>query len=269
PPSFDSQEYWNDRFTSNPNPFEWLGSSDALDPYLTTALRNISDLEQPEILHIGCGTSLLSYHLRKYVRNSEQVHNVDYSEVAIEIGKKKEAEMFAITGNDTANSSTMRWSSINLLDHSSLLQAFQPSTYSIVVEKSTSDSISCADDVDVPLPYHIITSSNASFVSGQEQVSKLVHPLHILAVHLALVTKPGGRWIALSYSMDRYPFLDSSASDTIADDSELPNPSRLWKLVGKFEMEPEIQISGADASQAHKPKVLHWVYVLERTNVEL
>lgn len=274
PLSFDSQEYWNSRFTSNPDPFEWLASSDALDPYLAAALNSIRDPE-PSILHVGCGTSLLSYHLRKHVLKPEQIHNVDYSDVAIEIGQKKEAEIVNSASGSTTNSSKMRWTSANLLDYSSFSQACQPSAYALVVEKSTSDSISCADDVDIPLPYYIHTSSDDSLDSRTEKTHKSVHPLHLMAVHLALVTKPGGRWVSLSYSTDRYPFLDTSASDKDlppGSNDGLPDPNRLWKIVGRYNVEPLLSENTTDKSEpglTHKPKVLHWVYVMERTNLEL
>ncbi|CAI6248958.1 unnamed protein product [Periconia digitata] len=164
--------------------------------------------------------------------------------------------MSGFTNNATSNPSAMRWSCVDLLSHSSVLLACQPSTYSLVIEKSTSDSISCADDVQVALPYCINVPQDAVPVPGVKQTQRSVHPLHLVAIHLALVTKPGGRWISLSYSDNRYPFLDESGlensisdpmptqnskdmtSRRIVDDrtlaaagNELPNPSRLWKLV--------------------------------------
>jgi hypothetical protein len=304
PPSFGSRQYWDDRFTSNSNPFEWLEAPTSLDPFLVDALRETAD-QTPEILHIGCGTSLLSYHLRAHVQHPNQIHNLDYSEVAVQVGKKRELEIFnaeqkisqevdkkctssdqsdsgnAILKNhvnkDTSNginemesvgtSSTayMRWSSANLLSHASLLNACKPSTYSVIVDKSTSDSIACSDDIYVPLPYPVSASRHTS--SQISWSTEPVHPIHILAIHLALVAKPKARWIALSYSNERFPFLDrtldegtapssmaelaselastelggfdSELDDDLDDipqdmiDKGLPDPKALWKLVGK------------------------------------
>ena len=304
PPSFGSRQYWDDRFTSNSNPFEWLETPTSLDPFLIDALREIAD-QTPEILHIGCGTSLLSYHLRAHVQHPNQIHNLDYSEVAVQVGKNRELEIFnaehnisqeadkkgtlsddsdsekAILkdhttknissgvgeedSNGTSSTAYMRWSSANLLFHSSLLNACKPSTYSIIVDKSTSDSIACADDVYVPLPYPVSASRHTS--SQISWSTEPVHPVHILAIHLALVAKPKARWIALSYSNERFPFLERTLDEGTAPssmaklaselasaeldgfDSELdddldnipqdminkglPDPNTLWRLVGK------------------------------------
>jgi hypothetical protein len=304
PPSFGSRQYWDNRFTSNSNPFEWLEAPTSLDPFLVDALKETTD-QTPEILHIGCGTSLLSYHLRAHVQHPNQIHNLDYSEVAVQVGKNRELEIFNVeqkvseevseegtssdesdnekaTHKDCANKNTskgvkemesngtfstayMRWSSANLLSHLSLLNACKPSTYSVIVDKSTSDSIACADDVYVPLPYPVSASRHTSpqvFWSNEP-----VHPIHVLAIHLAVVAKAKARWIALSYSNERFPFLDrtldeGTASSSMAElaselasaeldgfdgeldddlddipqdmiDSGLPDPNTLWKLVGK------------------------------------
>lgn len=304
PPSFGSRQYWDDRFTSNSNPFEWLEAPTSLDPFLIDVLSETTD-QTPEILHIGCGTSLLSYHLRAHVQHPNQIHNLDYSEVAIQVGKKRELEIFNAEQNisqgvdregtssdesdnekailnDQANKTTskgveevesngassiacMRWSSANLLSHSSLLNACRPSTYSVIVDKSTSDSIACADDIYVPLPYPVCVSHHAS--SQISWSTEPVHPIHILAIDLALVAKPKARWIALSYSNDRFPFLDCTLDegtvpnsiaelaselasaeldgfdDELDDDLDdipkdmidkgLPDPKTLWRPVGK------------------------------------
>ncbi|KAF1956228.1 hypothetical protein CC80DRAFT_593699 [Byssothecium circinans] len=329
PPSFGSMDYWNNRFTSNSNPFEWLEAPNALDPFLVAALDEAKDPE-PQILHIGCGTSLLSYHLRAHVEKPQQVHNLDYSEVAIKIGRKREAELLrdvdirrvsTTNANEGEKASVMRWSSANLLDHTSLLKACKPSAYSVIVDKSTSDCIACSDDVYVPLPYHITTSSRSTKPSRTTTSSEPIHPLHILAIHLAFIAKPGAKWIACSYSMDRFPFLkppvqepalepvfgeskvvnapstasatnsgsgdsngyqnpedDVDLDDDLDDipssitDAGLPDPRTLWRLHGKYEIEPppaESPERTSDGRVVHRPKVLHWVYVLERTDVEL
>jgi hypothetical protein len=346
PPSFGSQEYWDKRFTANPTPFEWLEAPTVLDPYIVHALRE-TGLSDPQLLHIGCGTSLLSYQLRAHVREPGQVHNLDYSDVAIKLGQKREVEIStaetpasgvnAQQRNPTMNgtsvkprqgtvelpntsasspSSYMRWSSANLLDHTSLLQVCQTSAYSIVVDKSTSDSIACSDDLYVPLPYHVMATSAESTETVVTESPEPLHPLHVMAVHLALVTKPGGRWISLSYSMDRYPFLQQPASEsangssqptqstaTVSQASQHPNlnagdeaesdgeanldgnldcipdkrinegfpdPNTLWTLVGKFDIEPQLTPEASDGNgTTHRPKVPHWIYLLERTNAPL
>jgi len=346
PPSFGAQEYWDQRFRSNPNPFEWLEAPTSLDPYIVDALKASDDTE-PQLLHIGCGTSLLSYHLRAHVRNPEHIHNVDYSKVAIQAGKKREKDIFnanaqepadSVRNHDTiyggtgtkANTETsgafkrnsslpdtvgvqseayMKWSSANLLDYKSLLGVCQPSKYSLVIDKSTSDSIACSDDLYVPLPYHITTSSKRLSGIALAESSEPIHPLHIMAIHLALIVKPRARWISLSYSADRYPFLHDAWSHhrpltveqtatstlgsnsisregservnmTLDDDLDsiprnmitsglFPNPSALWKLIGKYSVEAPMPSEASGDDGVHRPKVMHWVYILERTEVPL
>ena len=318
PPSFGEQDYWNKRFTSNPEPFEWLEAPTALDLHITEALK-ASDERHPQLLHIGCGTSLLSFHLRAHVDKPEQIHNLDYSSVAVEVGRKREADIFKAEApatearngfldevgvkssqhdqpepNDTTEVApaqpVMKWSSANLLDHASLLEACRPSTYSVIVDKSTTDSIACSDDLYVPLPYHLVTSPMFSSKTTLTESSEPLHPVHIMAVHLALVTKPRGRWIALSYSADRYPFLQlqsgnascNEAGDKAVRDDDLddipeevikggfPDPSTLWRLVGRYEVEPQAPPEDLNNNAlTHRPKVSHWIYVLERTDVPI
>ncbi|KAF2197496.1 hypothetical protein GQ43DRAFT_466372 [Delitschia confertaspora ATCC 74209] len=325
PPAFGSQAYWDNRFTYNPSPFEWLEPPKILDAHLVAALEACRD-ENPQILHIGCGTSLLSFHLRAHVNRPSQIHNLDYSEVAIEVGKKREQEVFrdeqsrkrsheafedqdqdsepaespdikkrqtnsrAASLSPSASpslsnqrspklpTSHMHWSFADLLSPSSLLSVCQPSTYSLIVDKSTSDSISCADDIVVPLPYPFYTPTSNPPPSKTHLISREpVHPLHVLAIHLALVIKPGGRWIALSYSEDRFPFLRPRHEDSgDCDDVEaipnehlehgLPDPGGLWKLERKDVI--EVQEKQKDGS-THRPKIQHFVYVLVRTEMPL
>jgi hypothetical protein len=329
-PSFGSQDYWNTRFTANSNPFEWLEAPTVLDPYLLDAL-NVTADPDPQLLHVGCGTSLLSYHLRAHVKNPAQIHNVDYSEVAIEIGSKREVDIYsgdsvirpakgadapeygsqgilpmdfssaggrveeaskALQGTlDEPASSSMRWSAVNLLDPTSLLKACPPSSYTLIVDKSTCDSIACSDDLYIPLPYPITTLTNAASSASVTDSSEPLHPLHVMAVHLALLAKPKARWVSLSYSMDRFPFLPATAQaeEILAKSSEpeldlddipekiiesgFPNPARLWNLIGKYAIEtsPSVEASTGKKASAtiHRPKVMHYIYILERTSLEL
>ena len=50
-----------------------------------------------------------------------------------------------------------------------------------------------------------------------------------------------------------------------------PNPSALWKLIEKYQVEPTNTQPSDEHSEpeiTHRPKVLNWVYVLERTDVD-
>ncbi|KAF2832918.1 hypothetical protein CC86DRAFT_441628 [Ophiobolus disseminans] len=275
PPSYGSQEYWNKRFTTEPEPFEWLEAPDVLDPFLRDAIDR-SDDPNPALLHIGCGTSMLSYHLRTIVQEPNRIHNLDYSDVAIDLGRKRETELC----NDerfedqqcgcSATSECMRWDAVDILDHQSLLGACKPGAYSVIIDKSTSDCIACCDQVHIRLPYAVDAWSESPTNMDLRRSPEPVHPLHILAVHLALISKPRARWIALSYSGDRFPFIDGLYSSR-PHLPGFPDTGTLWKLLDKREMqsekEPTVDVNGDRV--IHRAKTSHWMYALERTEMPL
>ncbi|KAJ4987963.1 hypothetical protein SVAN01_06538 [Stagonosporopsis vannaccii] len=265
-PEFGSQDYWNQRFTTSTSPFDWLSAPEALDPLVTEALSAL-DKDEPQILHVGCGSSLLSQHLKTHVKSPKQVHNVDYSSVVIDAEQKRELEVEG--GNEGACG---RWDAVDLLDHASLVKTCGHGIYSVIVDKSTSDAISCADDVVCRLPYAVnlnrrIASDGQVDIESKEMP---VYPLQLMAVHLALVAKPGAKWISLSYTSDRYPFLEGSPTTTEEDgtsDSGIPDPRLLWTVIGKHQIDAKEE--GTDSGVTHRPKVHHWVYALERTTTPL
>jgi len=275
PPAFGSQSYWNERFTSNNDPFEWLESPAALDPYIIAALSTAKE-EKPELLHIGCGTSLLSYHLRSHVDDPEQIHNLDYSDVAIELGKKREHDIYknqdqykSVPGENRG--AHMRWDAVDLLDYKSVLRTCKRAAYSVILDKSTSDSIACGDDINVPLPYPIAVRSYESLHLDSTEPLEPLHPVVVTAVNLALVAKPGARWLVLSYSSERFDFLDAAGSDLVPRDIAFPHPNQLWRVVEKREVDDvDWQVRNEKRDEVtHRPKVCNFVYVLERTDVPL
>ncbi|OCL02513.1 hypothetical protein AOQ84DRAFT_180145 [Glonium stellatum] len=330
PPPFASVDYWNARFRSNPTAFDWLQPASILDAPLIAALLDCP-IQKPGILHVGCGTSLLSYHLREHVETPGQIHNVDFSEEVIELGKKQERDIFKAPNregegqiksksedNDTAiqnediaeanvtmkthvdagecdNKATppsrsssqtkstseitprpfMRWDTANLLSLSSILSVCKTSSYYLIVDKSCSDSIACAEDVFISLPYPLTFLYPSPYAPSNLLTPIPIHPLHILALHLGLVTQPGGRWITFSYSNSRFPFLPSSPldsedlEDAIPDELLMhgfPDPAELWTLERKEAVEAPPE-GGTEV--VHRPKVSHWLYVLVRTEREL
>ena len=267
PPSYGSQEYWNDRFSAETEPSEWLEAPETLDSFSRDALNSSKDVD-PEVLHVGCGTSLLSHHLRTMVPDPARIHNLDYSNTAIKLGRERERNL---CNDDRASGISMRWDAVDLLNHTSLLSACKPGAYSVIVDKSTSDCIACADDVYIPLPYPVGRHGDLTHDLDLRQSPDPIHPLHIMAVHLALVTKPGARWITLSYSNDRFPFVDGLYSSR-PHLSGFPETGTLWKILDKRQVEKEkedLSNSSSSESVVHRPKTYNWVYVLERTEVLL
>ncbi|KAH7054605.1 hypothetical protein B0J12DRAFT_658266 [Macrophomina phaseolina] len=242
PPPFARSDYWNERFTKNPSAFDWLLPANCLDGPIIEAIQ-ASHTPYPRLLHIGCGTSILSLHLRYHVEDPRQIHNTDFSHVAIELGAKWEREVFesdakaqeasesgngsekapklnsapspeksgeesmSISSDSLGHPPRMRWSTLDLLSLPSIRAISEKETYDIIVDKSTCDAISCGDDVRVPLPYPLLPTDAASNAEGEMSMVH-IHPLHILGLHLASLVPAGGRWIALSYSGHRFPFFE-------------------------------------------------------------
>lgn len=259
-PSFGSHDYWDRRFTTNTAPFDWLTAPQALDPFISAALASTTE-PQPHILHIGCGSSVLSAHLKTHVGHARQVHNVDYSQVVIAAEREREMQVSKGEGEGEA---CARWDAVDVLDCGALLDVCKPGEYAVIVDKSTSDAVSCADDVVCTLPYAVSTAAQDAVVDVQPR-QRAVHALHLMAVHLALVAKPGARWIALSYTAERYPFLAHGA-DTA--DAGIPDPSLLWTVVGQHQIEAD-EMAEDKSGVTHRPKVYHYAYMLERSSTPL
>ncbi|KAH8698181.1 hypothetical protein GQ44DRAFT_633196, partial [Phaeosphaeriaceae sp. PMI808] len=202
---------------------------------------------------------------------------LNYSEIAIDLGRKREKEFHdeeRRKGMHTASSNSsnfMHLDAVDLLDHKSFLNTCKSGTYSAIIDKSTSDSIACLDEICVQLPHHVDVRSDNSVNLDLRQPPQLIHPLHVMAVHLALVTKPGGRWIALSYSNNRFPFVDGLYSSR-PHITGFPDTGTLWRLQDKGEVESADEKTASrpgDSSVTHRPRVRNWVYELERTEIPL
>lgn len=248
-PSFGDLEYWNTRFTKEDN-FEWLADFAVLEPWLKQA---IAERFQPQILHIGCGSSALSLQLRQLVDSPQQIHNVDYSDVVIEKNRQREYELLCSTG---AGSELCRWSTLDLLSVSQISEFGGPE-YDMIIDKSTSDAISCAADVSVRLPYCFNTSSPDSHSRSTEAT---IYPLDALAIHLAYLARSGCSWVVLSYSASRFSHMRDEDGT-----KGLPRPSELWTL----EKHEKIEQPPDPNDAVHRPPVMHHLYVLRRTDVRL
>jgi EEF1A lysine methyltransferase 4 len=265
PPSFGSKDYWEQRFNNDPMAFDWLAPSEALDDAIKDAIEAFGG-HRPTVLHIGCGTSDLSLRLRSHF-DPQFITNLDFALGAIEIGRNAEIM------DSTASEGHMRWAVGDLLDLSFVeselrLNERKRHPYDIVIDKSTSDSISCAEDVLVRLPY--------SFNDGMPDylTTAKIPPINVLAVHLAALTPPSnGRWISFSFSDDRFPFLQAQWRDQPDEepldeqgDEAFPDPARLWRLEKKKAVPAPEQPSGhVQASPVYRPAIYHWLYVLLRT----
>ncbi|KAF2461121.1 hypothetical protein BDY21DRAFT_403397 [Lineolata rhizophorae] len=286
PPPFADREYWNKRFAAHPLPFDWLLPSNTLIPVIAppavsappATLVTVSRQQQPppSILHIGCGNSDLSFRLRVLVERPEHVCNVDFAEEAVRWGRMMEEKIFSESnengvaehggaGNGPATPS-MLWTTADLLSYPSLSSACAPSApYALIVDKSTSDSIACGEDIPIELPYTL--SSTSAPATSTPAAARYVHPLHLLAVHLAALTAPGSRWVALSYSRSRFPFFeyadatpDEEIDDVLGEPAATAPGTPPGTRAGGWEGEGMV---------VHRPKIYHYLYVMVRTEKEV
>ena len=138
----------------------------------------------------------------------------------------------------------------------------------VVVDKSTSDAVSCAEDVvydgqetlsGTPRDAHPLI---ADLVQRSTQKKLELHPLEVLAVHLASAVEPGGIWIALSYSSDRFPFLKKH--DEVAG---LLDVGLFWEVERIEPVSTGAEKEEAATRTVYTPEVSNYLYILRRTNV--
>jgi hypothetical protein len=298
PPAYGTQDYWESRFKANTETYDWLEHASLLDSEIVEALK-ASDDPSPKILHIGCGTSMLSIHLRAFVKDPRQIQHIDFSAEAIEWGRKLEKDTFNFdwdedvplsTGTETYTEARailqlhkavpmMKWTQTSLLSLESVISTCELGGYQVIVDKSCCDAIACASWVKIPLPFflrmEVPLGDEASEQSSSKEDEYSIYPVNLLAIHLALVARPGARWIALSYSNDRWPFFpnESNPESTAADqalpkellDKGFPDPAKLWSLSKKERVMEDKTDAGEDKLESRG----HWIYVFERTDVEL
>lgn len=249
-----------------------------------------------ELLHIGCGSSMLSVWLRRFT-HPPLVVNTDYSIKGIEVGKRMEREYLksfkAEMGAEGEEPETS-WDTLDLLNTPDILRHFherQNKPYDLIVDKSTADAIACG--VDVPITVRN-PSSRPSSPSGSPQELK-VQPTISLALHLAYLTHPNSRWLAISYSAERFDFLDpqevrevdvdvdaGGEAGSDSDSTTIPetfNPARFWELEKKVTVPVPVRYNGRqeggengrekekerERETVHRPEEVVYVYVMRRT----
>ncbi len=286
---FHKAEYWEERFTKNGSTFDWLLPPEVLDKPVLEALATLPG--PVRIHHIGCGTSTLPLRLRQFVEDPQQIHNTDFSQQAIEIGQKLENDALAQNDNTSEASAsalvhpedkthvaqslrTMRWSKLDLLSSDQIVSMGRP--YHITIDKSTCDSISCGEDVSIVLPYPLQPAhSQTSFAPLRHGIQAKVHPIHLLALHMAYLTPCGGFWIALSYSDHRFPYWPPYPKSTDEGlllqeivDAGFAHPGSLWRLQSHDKLDaPQTERKGDHV--VHEPRITHNLYVMVRTDVAI
>lgn len=230
---YSSQTYWSSRF-ENEQSFEWLTPSFALIPHITRALDDLG-ANSLKIIHIGCGNSELSLDLRHLVEGrlgapNAKVINIDYAAPALDRMRAAELARFGDTH--------MRWEVLDLLDWTTTSQLLSEPERAVIVDKSCADAIACGPDVRAPL------------LAGG---TRAVHPMEVLALHLAALVAPGSIWLAVSYSSTRFEFLASQ-------EGEKPRASDFWQL----ERRERITAQTESLGNVHAPEIYHTLFVLKR-----
>jgi len=289
PPEYHLQSFWDERFGTESH-FEWLGDGqDTLLPPLRSYMRAQLDSDPgrppPPVLHIGAGTSSLSDRVREAYRDAfgddvdeGVIVNVDFSETAVQKGVETEMARRREGGGHGmrwVRADVLRWDDLAPLAKSSREGPSEKSDgatggpFELVLDKSTSDAISCGE--------HVVFSSSAD--AGCHPVLRRrlatsspalhIHPVDLLALHLAALVRPGGLWMTLSFSSNRFPFLGVAEDDTNGGNDRGAtdtDPACYWTLE---ELMPVEAPSGHDRPGVHTPIIHHYVYVLKRTETEM
>lgn len=120
---YGKTEYWDERYTRDPEPFDWYqrwsGVRDIIGEYLKS--------KSASILNVGCGNSRLSEEM--YEDGYTQIMNVDYSLVAIKAMQEKYREKAG-----------MQFVQMDLR-----AMEFPEGAYNVVIDKGTLDSVLCGE----------------------------------------------------------------------------------------------------------------------------
>ncbi|PIL31813.1 hypothetical protein GSI_06517 [Ganoderma sinense ZZ0214-1] len=271
PPDYEMQSYWNARF-ENESHFEWLGDgSDTIIPHLRThllSLRVPSPSRPARLLHIGAGTSSLSERIRELYHNiygpqvdEQAIVNVDFAETLVAREREKEATLargWLGTGMQWICADALKWKELEAALHWSK----EERAFDLIVDKSTSDAISCAQDISYSSPDLSLHPVLKELLAAQEGQKLSVPPVQLLAIHLASLVCPGGLWVALTFSSTRFSFLSSLEPG----DNALPSHAAIYWDVEKIValdaptgMDPEGGVYG--------PVVQHYVFLIRRKDI--
>ncbi|KAI0727824.1 hypothetical protein C8Q72DRAFT_838103 [Fomitopsis betulina] len=278
PSDYHLRSFWEQRFTEEEH-FEWLGDGQAtLIPRLRAFLHTESTPAQerpsgsgqpPRTLHIGAGNSAMSKHIHDAYEEfyGEQhlaesvVVNLDFSDVAVANGRQTEASTPGAHGWGPrwVQADVLQWNDMAPLamgrDRKEGVGDEEP--FAIVLDKSTSDAIACGEDV-------VLTGSSTQChptIRDSIKSEVKVEAVHLLALNLATLVRPGGVWIVLSYSSNRVSFLKTGNSQD--GESSILNPRVYWSLEEHSAIDAP---TGQSQAGVFAPPVQHHVYVLRRSS---
>ncbi|KAI0077468.1 hypothetical protein K474DRAFT_1090789 [Panus rudis PR-1116 ss-1] len=232
PPAYHSEPYWDERFKKEEH-FEWLGDgSDTIVPVLRKYLEQYTSNppkttnedagpsvipSPPKLLHIGVGTSTLHEQLRGVYEEvfagrpggsellKDVIVNTDFSEQAVEKGRQASVGQSMVCWEQV---DLLRWGSLEELKRKELARIRnselegnvggkegEPGPYNIVIDKSTSDAISCGEDLKFrdgddtsKMGMHPNIASMLSKTPSHQFL--VLEPVELLAIHLASLWRP-------------------------------------------------------------------------------
>lgn len=285
PSDYHLRSFWEQRFTEEQH-FEWLGDGqDTLIPRLRTYLRaeSTSAEEQPSsssrpprTLHIGAGNSAMSERIRDAYEefygeqhwDESAIVNLDFSDAAVANGREAEASRHGGRGSGTlwVQADVLQWSDIApLVKRKEGGQGDEgdendEELFAVVLDKSTSDAIACGEDI-------VLTAASGQchpIIREHIRPDVKVEPVHLLALNLAPIVRPGGVWVILSYSSSRASFLEGHVRKTIQDEeSSSLDPGDYWSLEEHSTVDAP---TGQSKEGVFAPPVQHHVYVLRRSS---
>jgi hypothetical protein len=265
PPSYADKNFWDTRFEAEIS-FEWLGEGDIIVDAVRKTIMQQNENHSlgetrfiPKILHIGAGTSDLDTKLLSITVCGERdslLVNTDFSPQAM----KKAIQRSHLGNNDWRVSDALSWKDI-----SELHQVY--GQFNIVVDKSTSDAISCGEDIIIANQAGTDTKPThplyMQLLQSNREIPIAIPPLEMLALHLASVVNPGGTWIVLSYSSNRFPFLGEDEASSY-ETSRVPVMGQWWRVDHVVPIEAP---SGQSNENVYAPAIMHYLYVLKRTSM--
>lgn len=167
--------------------------------------------------------------------------NVDFSAEAVRMGQEAEK------GKDAL--SAMHWVRADLRSWDDVSHLTQYAPFDVIMDKSTSDSISTSEPLVFPPPDSLINicPTIQKVMDGQKSTSLSLSPVETLALHLVPLTEVGTTWVALSYSTFRF--------------ENMRVAGQYWNLISHTPLRAP---AGEVSSSTHTPEIFHWLYILKR-----
>ena len=120
--NYQKAEYWDNRYKSRPQPFDWLQTLPDLQALLFKYIN-----KKDNILHIGCGNSKLPETLSD--AGYKNITNIDFSKKVIEQISKRYQNRYP----------KMKFKVMNILD----MNEFRENSFDIIIDKNALDCILC------------------------------------------------------------------------------------------------------------------------------